>query len=190
NEKAIETAVKQLEKVPQVAQVTNPILSKTISPDGKVALATLLWNTPAANVANSSLSDMQTAAAPASQAGLQVQYGGAVYPDWNPKVTETPELIGIVIAFFILLITFSSLIAGLLPILSALIGVAITVTGITALAAVFNIATVSTTVAIMLGLSTGIDYGLFILSRHRSQLLAGGRAAAVFSPRAARPAPT
>jgi putative drug exporter of the RND superfamily len=95
-----------------------------------------------------------------------------VYPNWNPKVTETPELIGIVIAFFILLITFSSLIAGLLPILSALIGVAITVTGITALAAVFNIATVSTTVAIMLGLSTGIDYGLFILSRHRSQLLA------------------
>src|SRR3984957_11443563 len=173
NEKAIETAIKQLAKVPQVAQVTNPILGRNISPDGKVALATLLWNTPAANVQNSSLADLQTAAAPASRAGLQVQYGGAVYPDWNPKVTETPELIGIIIAFFILLITFSSLIAGLLPILSALIGVAITVTGITALAAVFNIATVSTTVAIMLGLSTGIDYGLFILSRHRSQLLAG-----------------
>jgi RND superfamily putative drug exporter len=173
NEQAIETAVKQLAKVPQVAQVTNPVLTRSISPDGKVALATLLWNTPAANVQDASLSDMQTAAAPAAQAGLQVEYGGAVYPDWNPKVTETPELIGIIIAFFILLITFSSLIAGLLPILSALIGVAITVTGITALAAVFNIATVSTTVAIMLGLSTGIDYGLFILSRHRAQLLAG-----------------
>jgi RND superfamily putative drug exporter len=173
NEQAIETAVKQLANVPQVAQVTNPIVSKSISPDGKVALATLLWNTPAANVQNSSLSDMQTAAAPAQHAGLQVDYGGSVYPDWNPKLTETPEIIGIIIAFFILLITFSSLIAGLLPILSALIGVAITVTGITALAAVFSIATVSTTVAIMLGLSTGIDYGLFILSRHRSQLLAG-----------------
>src|SRR6202012_2293245 len=83
------------------------------------------------------------------------------------------EVIGIVIAFFILLITFSAVIAGLLPILSALIGVVITVTGITALAALTNIASVSTTVAIMLGLSTGIDYGVFILSRHRSQLLAG-----------------
>ena len=108
NETAIETAIKQLAKVPQVAQVTNPILNKSISPDGKVALATLLWNTPAANVQNSSLSDMQTAAAPAQQAGLQVDYGGAVYPDWNPKLTETPEIIGIIIAFFILLITFSS----------------------------------------------------------------------------------
>ena len=173
SEQAIATAIKQLAKVPQVAEVTNPILARSISPDGKVALATLLWNTPAANVQNSSLADMQTAVVPAQRAGLRVEYGGAVYPDWNPKVTETPELIGIIIAFFILLITFSSLIAGLLPILSALIGVAITVTGITALAAVFNIATVSTTVAIMLGLSTGIDYGLFILSRHRSQLLAG-----------------
>ena len=64
-----------------------------------MALATLLWNTPAATVNDSSLSDLQTAAAPATQAGLQVQYGGAVYPGWNPKVTETPEIIGIIIAF-------------------------------------------------------------------------------------------
>ena len=172
-EQAIDAAIRQLEKVPQVARVTNPIATKSISPDGKVALATLLWNVPAANVQDASLADVQAADAPAARAGLQVAYGGAVYPDWNPKVTETPELIGIIIAFAILLITFASVIAGLLPILSALIGVVITVTGISALAAVFSIATVSTTVAIMLGLSTGIDYGLYILSRHRSQLLAG-----------------
>ena len=61
----------------------------------------------------------------------------------------------------------------MLPILSAIFGVAITITGTTALAAVTSVATVSTTVALMLGLSTGIDYGLLILSRHRSQLLAG-----------------
>ena len=170
---AIKQAIDQMAKVPQVAQVKDPILTKSVSPDGKVALATLLWNTPAATVNDSSLSDLQTAAAPATQAGLQVQYGGAVYPGWNPKVTETPEVIGIIIALIILLITFGAVTAAVLPILSALIGVVITVTGITALAAVTNIASVSTTVAIMLGLSTGIDYGVFILSRHRSQLLAG-----------------
>jgi RND superfamily putative drug exporter len=170
---AIKQAIGQMAKVPQVAQVKDPILTKSVSPDGKVALATLLWNTPAATVNDSSLSDLQTAAAPATQAGLQVQYGGAVYPGWNPKVTETPEIIGIVIALIILLITFGAVTAAVLPIVSALIGVAITVTGITALAAVTSIASVSTTVAIMLGLSTGIDYGVFILSRHRSQLLAG-----------------
>jgi putative drug exporter of the RND superfamily len=169
----IRQAISQMAKVPQVAQVKDPILTKLVSPNGKVALATLLWNTPAATVKDSSLSDLQTAAAPAVQAGLNVQYGGAVYPGWNPKVTETPEVIGIVIALIILLITFGAVTAAVLPILSALIGVVITVTGITALAALFSIATVSTTVAIMLGLSTGIDYGVFILSRHRSQLLAG-----------------
>jgi putative drug exporter of the RND superfamily len=169
----IQKAIKQMESVPQVAEVKDPILTRSISPDGEVALATVLWDTPAATVNDSSLSDLQAAAAPAQQAGLQVQYGGAVYPGWNPKVTETPEAIGIVIALIILLITFGAVTAAVLPIVSALIGVAITVTGITALAAVTNIATVSTTVAIMLGLSTGIDYGVFILSRHRSQLLAG-----------------
>jgi RND superfamily putative drug exporter len=169
----IQQAVKQMEKVPQVAEVKDPILTKSVSPDGQVALATVLWNTPAAAVNDSSLSDLQTAAAPAQQAGLQVQYGGAVYPGWNPAVTETPEVIGIVIALVILLITFGAVTAAVLPIVSALIGVVITVTGISALAAVTDIATVSTTVAIMLGLSTGIDYGVFILSRHRSQLLAG-----------------
>jgi len=169
----IQKAVKQMGAVPQVAEVKDPILAGSVSPDGKVALATVLWNTPAATVNDSSLADLQAAAAPAQQAGLQVEYGGAVYPGWNPKVTETPEAIGIVIALIILLITFGAVTAAVLPIVSALIGVAITVTGISALAAVTDIATVSTTVAIMLGLSTGIDYGVFILSRHRSQLLAG-----------------
>jgi RND superfamily putative drug exporter len=170
---ATQSAIGQMAKVPQVAQVISPSQAKLISPDGKVAIVTVLWNTPAANVKDSSLSALQSAAKPAQQAGLQVAYGGAVYPGWNPKLSETPEIIGIVIALVILLITFGAIVAALLPILSALIGVAITVTGISALAAVTDIATVSTTVALMLGLSTGIDYGLFILSRHRAQLLQG-----------------
>jgi RND superfamily putative drug exporter len=170
---ATQSAIGQMAKVPQVAQVISPSQAKLISPDGKVAIVTVLWNTPAANVKDSSLSALQSAARPAQQAGLQVAYGGAVYPGWNPKLSETPEIIGIAIALVILLITFGAIVAALLPILSALIGVAITVTGISALAAVTDIATVSTTVALMLGLSTGIDYGLFILSRHRAQLLQG-----------------
>jgi RND superfamily putative drug exporter len=168
---AIEAAVRQMGRVPQVAEVTDP--EKTVSPDGKAAIATVLWKVSAGSVNNSSISALQTAAGPAQQAGLRVAYGGQVYPDWNPKVSELPEIIGLAIAFVILLVTFGAFAAAGMPILSAIIGVLITVTGITALAAVFSIATVSTTVAIMLGLSTGIDYGLFILSRHRAQLLAG-----------------
>ena len=60
-----------------------------------------------------------------------------------------------------------------MPILGAIIGVVTTLMGITAVASVLRIASASTTVALMLGLSCGIDYGLFILSRHRANLLNG-----------------
>ena len=170
---AIEATVRRMRRVPQVARVVDPVATKTISRDRREALATVFWKVDAGNVENSSLSALEATAAPATHAGLQTAYGGEVYPGWNPSVSETPEIVGIAIALLILLVTFGAVVAAGLPILSAMIGVAITVSGITALSALLNIATVSTTVAIMLGLSTGIDYGLFILARHRSQLLAG-----------------
>lgn len=73
----------------------------------------------------------------------------------------------------ILLITFGAVVAAGLPIINAIIGVVIALMGVTALASVVNIASASTTVAIMLGLSCGIDYGLFILFRHRNNLIGG-----------------
>jgi RND superfamily putative drug exporter len=88
-------------------------------------------------------------------------------------ISETPELIGLVIAFVILMITFGAFAAAGMPILGAIIGVVTTLMGITAVASLLTIASASTTVALMLGLSCGIDYGLFILSRHRTNLLNG-----------------
>jgi RND superfamily putative drug exporter len=169
----IQAAVRQMDGVSQVASVTNPVQTKTISSDHRAAIATVLWKVKASSVEDSSLSSLQRAVRPATGAGLNVQFGGQVFPDWNPKVGEIPELVGITIAFVILLVVFGSLVAAGLPIVSAIIGVAITASGITALAAVTDVTTVAITVALMLGLSTGIDYGLFILSRHRSQLLTG-----------------
>ena len=71
------------------------------------------------------------------------------------------------------MITFGAFAAAGMPILGAIIGVITTLMGITAVASVVTIASASTTVALMLGLSCGIDYGLFILSRHRTNLLNG-----------------
>ncbi len=162
-----------MDHVPQVAEVSNPVQTKTISSDGKEAIATVLWKVNSNSVNDSSLSALQRAGSPAKSSGLEVAYGGQVYPGWDPTVGEASEIVGIAIAFVILLVAFGAMVAAGLPILNAIIGVTVTVSAITALAAVVNIATVSTTVAIMLGLSTGIDYGLFILSRHRTQLLSG-----------------
>src|SRR5487761_516106 len=76
-------------------------------------------------------------------------------------------------AFIILVLTFGAFAAAGMPILGALVGVITTLMGVTAVASVVTIASASTTVALMLGLSCGIDHGLFILSRHRTNLLNG-----------------
>ena len=174
SEKAgVEAALTRLKTVPQVVAVSDPFRNGAISADHRVALGQVQWDSAAADVKDSSLSAMQTAVAPAQRAGVEVEYSGSVYPGWRLTPSELPELIGIILAFIILTIAFGALIAAGLPILNAIIGVIITLMGVTALASVINIASASTTVALMLGLSCGIDYGVFILARHRNNLLTG-----------------
>jgi RND superfamily putative drug exporter len=171
--RAIEESIAKLGHLPQKTEVTDPFRAGTISPNHQVALATVQFAVQPGQVTDATLNDMQAANNPAVSTGLQVAYSGSVYPGWVYKISELPELIGLLVAFVILLITFGALIAAALPIATAVIGILITLTTVTALAAVTNIASVSTTVALMLGLSCGIDYGLFILLRYRNNLLAG-----------------
>ena len=172
-ESGIEAALTRLKGVSQVVSVSDPFQAHAVSPDGHVALATVQYSAQPVNVTDATLNALQAATAPAKSAGVQVEYSGSVYPGWRLTPSETPELIGIIVAFFILLITFGAFVTAGLPILNAIIGVVITLMGVTAVASLVNIASASTTVAIMLGLSCGIDYGVFILSRHRNNLLTG-----------------
>lgn len=169
----IEAAIANLAKVPQVVSASDPFQVKAISPDQHVALSQVQYSAQPVDVKDKSLDAVKKAVVPAQDAGVEVEYSGSVYPGWRTEISETPELVGLIIAFVILLVTFGAFVAAGLPILTAIIGVAVTLTGVTALAAVINIASASTTVALMLGLSCGIDYGLFILSRHRNNLLTG-----------------
>jgi RND superfamily putative drug exporter len=170
---AIETAMTQLKAVPQVSSVVDPFQGRLVSPSGKVALGQVQWSAKATDVQDSNLNAVKDAMKPVQAAGVQVEYNGSVYPGWRQTISEVPELIGLIIAFVILMITFGAFAAAGMPILGAIIGVVTTLMGITALASVLTIASASTTVALMLGLSCGIDYGLFILSRHRNNLLNG-----------------
>ncbi|HWG28603.1 MMPL family transporter [Actinospica sp.] len=169
----VEAALARIKTVPQVVSVSDPFAIGAVSPDHRVALGQVQWGAAAADVTDANLNAMQTAVAPAQRAGVEVEYSGSVYPGWRLTPSELPELIGIILAFLILTIAFGALIAAGLPILNAIIGVIITLMGVTALASVVNIASASTTVALMLGLSCGIDYGVFILARHRNNLLTG-----------------
>jgi len=169
----IEQAVANLGKVPGVVQSADPFQGGPISQNGQVALGNLQWSAQPPDIKDSTLDLVKKAVAPAQAAGVQVEYNGSVYPGWRVVPSELPELVGLIIAFIILVITFGSLVAAGLPIMTAVIGVLTTVMTVTALAAVMTIASTSTTVAIMLGLSCGIDYGLFIIARHRDGLLRG-----------------
>jgi RND superfamily putative drug exporter len=170
---AIKSAMARLTSIPQVSAVTNPFQSHLISGSGKIALGQVQWSAPAADVKDSSLTAVKAAMKPVQADGVEVEYNGSVYPGWRTVISEVPELIGLCIAFLILMITFGAFAAAGMPILGAIIGVVTTLMGITAVASVVTIASASTTVALMLGLSCSIDYGLFILSRHRTNLLNG-----------------
>ncbi|MFJ5264836.1 MMPL family transporter [Streptomyces sp. NPDC088387] len=169
----IEASVARLKKVPQVGLVSDPFVSKAISKSGKVALGSVQFTAQPADVRTSTLDAVEAAVAPATDAGVQVEYSGSVYPGWQLEISKVPEMVGILIAFIILTITFGAFVAAGLPILTAVIGIVVTLMSVSALAAVMDIASTSTTVASMLGLSCGIDYGLFILARHRNNLLVG-----------------
>jgi putative drug exporter of the RND superfamily len=170
---AIESAMARLGAIPQVSAVTSPFQSHLVSRSGTIALGQVQWSAQPANVRDASLNAVTDAMKPVQAAGVQVEYNGSVYPGWHTVISEVPELVGLIIAFIILMITFGAFAAAGMPILGAIIGVVTTLMGITAVASVVTIASASTTVALMLGLSCGIDYGLFILSRHRTNLLNG-----------------
>ena len=172
-EKGIDATVAKLGRVPQVAVVSNPFQAKSIAPDGRAALITVQYAAQAPDVKTATLNALSAAVAPARATGAQVEFSGSVYPGSAITTSEVPELIGILIGFVILLVTFGALTAAGLPLLTAIIGVAIGLTGITALASVVSISSASTALAIMLGLSCGIDYALFIASRHRANLMRG-----------------
>jgi len=168
----VEQAITALRRVPQVASVTDPYQAKTISPDDRLALATVYYNTSsAADVKSSTTDKLDPAVAVAEKAGVDVEFSGQVYP--QPAEGASPEAIGIVVALIVLIVTFGSLLTGGLPIITALVGVVISMMLFTALAAVTNIASAATSVGAMLGISCGIDYGLFILSRYRNNVIDG-----------------
>ena len=131
---AIETAMAKVKVIPQVSSVVDPFAVKAVSPSGQIALGQVQWSATATNVKETNLTAVKDAMKPVQADGVQVEYNGSVYPGWNPPLSELPELIGLGVAFVILMITFGAFAAAGMPILGAVIGVVITLMGITALA--------------------------------------------------------
>jgi putative drug exporter of the RND superfamily len=169
---AIEQALATIKKSPGVVGASDPFHGGPLSKDGRVALAQVQWK-QSADALKDSQRDAVTRAAEATQnGGLQVEFGGdAAAPTKGGG--GIGEIIGFAVAALVLAMTFGSLLAAGMPLLTAVIGVALSVLGITAATGFVDLSSAVPTLSIMLGLAVGIDYSLFILSRHRSQLHQG-----------------
>ena len=86
------------------------------------------------------------------------------------EISKASELIGIAVALVVLVLTFGSLVAAGLPIVTAIVGVALTSLGVTGMTAFTDVSDMTPILAVMIGLAVGIDYALFILARYGSEL--------------------
>lgn len=168
---AIDRSMEAVMSIPGVTVASGPSQTRLISPDQNFGLGSVQWQAPVGEVDEQALTALQNAMRPAQEAGVQIEYSGSVYPGYQVSVPHLPEIIGMIVAFVILLITFGAVVAAGLPILTASIGVGIGAMGIFAVAAVIEMPSAAFSLALMLGLSCGIDYALFILNRYRNNLL-------------------
>ncbi|CAL9503563.1 Membrane protein YdfJ [Streptomyces sp. enrichment culture] len=171
NEATVRKTLRELSGGSEVASVTDPYAAKAVSKDGTIAYTQVKYDVSGMELEESTKDALQDAAQQARDAGLTVEIGGdalSAMPE-----TGTTEIVGIVIAAVVLVLTFGSLLAAGLPLLTALIGVGIGVSSITALAGVLDLGSTTSTLAMMIGLAVGIDYALFIVSRYRAELAEG-----------------
>jgi len=170
-QQAIATVVEQSKQLPGVTNVIDPATGRTVSPDQTVAFAQAFFQGQITEIPESTQAELATIADANKVDGLRIELGGGAVAQ-APSVGST-EGIGVVVAMVVLLITFGSVVAAGLPMLTALIGVATGMAGILWASAAIEMSNTAPILALMLGLAVGIDYALFIVSRHRSQVMVG-----------------
>ncbi|MFF0591381.1 MMPL family transporter [Streptomyces sp. NPDC003781] len=170
---ALRSALAATGDVAGVTEVGDPAEDGTVSGDGRTAVADVSFSTEAdEDVPAATLDAVRKATDPAEKAGMKTVHGGDAFAASTPPVGPT-ELVGMGVALVILMITFGSMVAAGLPLLTAVLGVVGTMAAMMGAASMLGVSDNAPTLAMMLGLAVGIDYALFIVSRHRAQLATG-----------------
>jgi RND superfamily putative drug exporter len=174
---AVTAALAKVARVPGVEVVTSPYSAAggaQISRDGTVAFATVTWNKTAAKVTDADAKNLIAAAESADSAAVHVSLSGQSISSEEGSGPGLSVAVGVIAAFIILFIVFGgAALAALLPLLTAVLALLIGTSAIGLLTHAFDVASVSSDLAILIGLGVGVDYGLFIISRHRSGVKAG-----------------
>ncbi|MDQ1035381.1 RND superfamily putative drug exporter [Streptomyces sp. V3I8] len=156
---------------PQVADAASPFDTNAVSKDKSTAYATVTYKVASDDLTDASKTDLTKAVEQARDAGLTVEVGGSALE--TEAAQGVGEVLGVLVAAVVLLITFGSLAAAGLPLLTAILGVGISLAAITAVSSVFGFSSTVGELAMMLGLAVGIDYSLFVVSRYREERAKG-----------------
>jgi RND superfamily putative drug exporter len=166
---AVAAAAAGVAKEPHVASAVSPLTPQgapALSKDKATGYLSVTLGTSPGSLSEEETQKIIDGANPAKAAGLEVETGGQLGQKVSKPATESSELIGIIAAMVILTLTFGTVVSMLLPILNAILGLLATLAIIRMLGHVATVPTVAPTLATMIGLGVGIDYALFIVTRH------------------------
>ncbi|MET0882063.1 MAG: MMPL family transporter [Acidimicrobiales bacterium] len=164
----VAAVIAEVGELRDVESVTDP--TTQLSPDGRTALAQVQYGVEFTDLDVTDLDALLAVGEPLADQGLQMEVGGELPQFVEQPETQGAELIGLLAAVLILLLAFGSILAMGLPIGIALFGLGISVMLLTIVAAVVDVPTTTPILASMIGIGVGIDYALFVVTRHREHL--------------------
>ncbi|MEU6804141.1 MMPL family transporter [Streptomyces neyagawaensis] len=175
-EQTMTRTLDEIADLPGVAAVTDPYDGAgagRISQDGHTAYASVTFDKPAGDVDKAQAEAVVDTAKAAESHGLQVELGGEAIGLTETSGGHLAEIVGVLVAAVVLFLAFGSLAASVLPIATALVSVGTAYAGITLLGHLMTVADFAPMLGTLIGLGVGIDYALFIVTRHRRGLKRG-----------------
>jgi uncharacterized membrane protein YdfJ with MMPL/SSD domain len=178
NKQAIKDAVQGLRAAQHVYSVTSPLsdagqTAGLLSKDKQTAFAPVLLDVGSAELDAAIATSVFATTKPASDAGIQVEAAGSMGTELSDQPTESSEVVGILCAMLILTLVLGSLLAMGMPIITAVVGLAFALATIGLMGHLFAVPDTGATLATMIGLGVGIDYALFMVTRHQQHLEEG-----------------
>jgi putative drug exporter of the RND superfamily len=144
-----------------------------LSKDGRIGYISVVLKDSPSQLSEDEAHRILKAEQPARDAGMMIAAGGYLGQKVSRPSTESSEVVGLTAAVVILLFTFGTVVAMGLPIITAILGLAAGLSIVALLGQVVEVPTISPTLATMIGLGVGIDYALFIVTRHKAQVAGG-----------------
>ncbi|TYP88905.1 MMPL family transporter [Blastococcus xanthinilyticus] len=174
NAAAVIGLVAELGELPGVVNATNPLdpAAPSVNQQQDTAYSTVTYDAAPGEVTPAQQEALLEALDDAREGGLTVEASGEATQE-PPHVGGPSEVIGVVVALVVLAVTYGSLAVAGMNLLTAVVGVGIGVLGVTIATGFIDLSSTTPTLAAMLGLAVGIDYALFIVTRHRQELRSG-----------------